>query len=129
MGDGVPEGYVFKGKPQEDIELYLSAIPRNYEEALEEAVRRENSNVSCIVGDSFLWFAGQMAEKLEVPWVSFWTSGACSLSAHFYTDRIRRTIGTVPDGMYFILFFVFCSLVLSLSQFDIYMSSDTSQIF
>eukprot|EP00268_Persea_americana_P025395 TRINITY_DN24757_c1_g1_i1.p1 TRINITY_DN24757_c1_g1~~TRINITY_DN24757_c1_g1_i1.p1 ORF type:complete len:463 (+),score=51.85 TRINITY_DN24757_c1_g1_i1:41-1429(+) len=97
VGDGVPEGYVFKGKPQEDIELYLSAAPGNYEEAMEEAVRRENSNVSCIVGDSFLWFAVQMAEKLEVPWVSFWTSGACSLSAHFYTDLIRRTISTVPE--------------------------------
>ncbi|XXG83737.1 hypothetical protein AAC387_Pa10g1427 [Persea americana] len=66
VGDGVPEGYIFKGKPLEDIELYLSAIPRNYEEALEEAVRRENSNVSCIVGDSFLRVTGQMAEKLEV---------------------------------------------------------------
>ncbi|GKA72926.1 kaempferol 3-O-beta-D-galactosyltransferase [Tanacetum coccineum] len=31
-----------------------------------------------------------MADEMNIPWVAFWTAGASSLSAHFYTDLIRE---------------------------------------
>ncbi|XP_077216680.1 anthocyanidin 3-O-glucosyltransferase 7-like [Tasmannia lanceolata] len=95
ISDGVPEGYVFQGRPQESIELFLNAVPGNFREGMERVTKEKE--ITCILSDSFLWFAGVTAEEKGVPWVSLWTAGACSLSAHFYTEHIRRTIGTAPD--------------------------------
>ncbi|XP_058113795.1 anthocyanidin 3-O-glucosyltransferase 7-like [Magnolia sinica] len=96
VSDGVPEGYVPLGKPQEDIELFLKATPGNFKEALETVVK-EMGEVTCVLTDSFLWFSGDMAEESGVPWVTFWTSGACSIAAHFYTELFRRKLGTGTD--------------------------------
>ncbi|KAA3457313.1 anthocyanidin 3-O-glucosyltransferase 2-like [Gossypium australe] len=93
VDDGVPEGYVFVGKPQEDIELFMKAAPQNLRKAMELAVEESGRKVSCLVADAFFWFAKEMAVENGVPWVSFWTAGACSLSSHVYTDLIREKFG------------------------------------
>ncbi|KAL9225063.1 hypothetical protein vseg_001030 [Gypsophila vaccaria] len=91
--DGVPQGYVFKGKPQEDIELFMVAAPDTLREALAEAEVETGRKVSCILGDAFLWFLEEMAQQKQVPWVTTYMSEEHSLLAHMYTDLIRETIG------------------------------------
>lgn len=91
--DGVPEGYVFVGKPQEDIELFMKAAPESFLRSVKAAVAEMGREVSCLVTDAFFWFAAEMAEEMGVPWVPFWTAGPNSLSTHVYTDLIRETIG------------------------------------
>ncbi|KAA8535496.1 hypothetical protein F0562_030499 [Nyssa sinensis] len=91
--DGVPEGYVFSGKPQEDINLFLKVAPENFKRGMEAAEADTGRRISCLMADAFLWFSGDLAEEMHVPWVPLWTSGACSLSVHVYTDLIRKTIG------------------------------------
>ncbi|GMH18464.1 hypothetical protein Nepgr_020305 [Nepenthes gracilis] len=91
--DGVPEGYVFKGKPQEDIELFMTSAPEAFRKAVAVTEAETGRRVSCMVSDGFLWFVGQMAEEAAVPWVVFWTSGEHSLYIHINTDLIRERIG------------------------------------
>lgn len=91
--DGVPEGYVFSGKPQEQIELFMKSAPNSFRKAMEVAVSETGRKVSCLVSDAFFWFAGEMAEEKGVAWLPFWTAGPASLSAHVYTDLIRETFG------------------------------------
>ncbi|GKA47626.1 kaempferol 3-O-beta-D-galactosyltransferase-like protein [Tanacetum coccineum] len=67
------------GKPQEEINLFLRVA--------EEDI---GLKVSCLVVDAFLWFSGDMADEMNIPWVALWPAGAASLSAHFYTDLIRE---------------------------------------
>lgn len=98
VGDGVPEGYVWAGKPQEDIELFLRAAPANFRKGMEEAVAETGRRVSCLVTDAFFWFGADMAAEMELPWVAFWTAGPASLCAHLYTDHIRQTLG-VDQGI------------------------------
>ncbi|KAG6752311.1 hypothetical protein POTOM_044534 [Populus tomentosa] len=91
--DGVPEGYVFSGKPQEHIELFMKSAPNSFKKAMEVAVSETGRKVSCLVSDAFFWLAGEMAEEIGVVWLPFWTAGPTSLSAHVYTDLIRDTFG------------------------------------
>ncbi|KAJ0013799.1 hypothetical protein Pint_21758 [Pistacia integerrima] len=93
VADGVPEGYVFTGKHQEVIELFMKAGPVNLRKAVDTAVAKTGRKVSCLVSDAFLWFSADVAEELDVPWVACWASGLSSLSAHVYTDLIRERIG------------------------------------
>nr|AJW28718.1 UDP-glucosyltransferase [Fragaria vesca subsp. vesca] len=94
VADGVPEGYVFVGKPQEDIELFMKAAPDNFRRCLEASVAESGREVSCLVTDAFFWFGAHMADDMGgVPWVPFWTAGPASLSAHVHTDLIRNTTG------------------------------------
>ncbi|KAF7134695.1 hypothetical protein RHSIM_Rhsim08G0083700 [Rhododendron simsii] len=93
--DGVPEGYVFSGKPQEHINLYLAAVEEgeiSLKEVLKAAEAEVGRKIGCVISDSFLWFAGDLAEEMGVPWVLS-CAGARALSAHFYTDLIRETVG------------------------------------
>lgn len=92
VADGVPEGYVFVGKHQEDIELFMKAAPDNFRRCLEASVAESGREVSCLVTDAFFWFGVHIAEEIGgVPWVPFWTAGPASLSAHVHTDLIRDT--------------------------------------
>ncbi|GAB4826411.1 hypothetical protein Ancab_009276 [Ancistrocladus abbreviatus] len=93
VSDGVPEGYVFEGKPQEDIELFMTAALESLTMAVAVAEEETGRKISCIVSDAFLWFVVEMAEERAVPWVACWTSEEHSLSAHVYTDLIRQRIG------------------------------------
>lgn len=94
VADGLPEGHVSGGSVEDEIGLFLRAAHGNFREAVEGA----GEEVSCVLSDAFLWFAGHIAEEFRVPWVSLWPSGACSLSAHVNTDLIRRRVGTRPAG-------------------------------
>ncbi|KAM2731017.1 hypothetical protein EV1_002198 [Malus domestica] len=94
VADGVPEGYVFVGKPQEDIELFMNAAPENIRRSLDAYVADIGKQISCLITDAFLWFGVHLADELGAPWVTFWISGLKSLSVHVHTDLIRDTIGT-----------------------------------
>lgn len=102
MWDGVPEGYAFTGKPQERIELFMTAALESLRFNIETAVAETGRKVSCLLTDAFFWFGGEIAQDMGVPsWIQFWTAGPCSLSAHFYTDLIRQQIATEPKGIAF----------------------------
>ncbi|VVB14872.1 unnamed protein product [Arabis nemorensis] len=92
VADGVPDGYVFTGRPQEAIELFLQAAPETFRREIAAAETVVGKKVTCMLTDAFFWFAAEMAEEMKASWVAFWTAGANSLSAHFYTDLIRETI-------------------------------------
>ncbi|KAM1232472.1 hypothetical protein ACFX13_043018 [Malus domestica] len=94
VADGVPEGYVFVGKPQEDIELFMKAAPENLRRSLDASVADTGKHISCLITDAFLWFGVHLADDLGALWVPFWLSGLNSLSVHVHTDLIRDTIGT-----------------------------------
>ncbi|GFZ06465.1 UDP-glucosyl transferase 78D2 [Actinidia rufa] len=91
--DGVPEGYVFSGKPQEDINLFLEAAAKGFKLAMQAVEVETGRRIGCIIADAFLWFSSDMAEERGIPWVPIWMSGACSLSVHLYTDLIREIVG------------------------------------
>nr|ACI15395.1 UDP-glucose: flavonoid 3-O-glucosyltransferase [Vitis amurensis] len=93
VSDGVPEGYVFAGRPQEDIELFMRAAPEGFRQGMVMAVAETGRPVSCLVADAFIWFAADMAAEMGVAWLPFWTAGPNSLSTHVYTDEIREKIG------------------------------------
>ena len=91
--DGVPQGYVSKGNPEEEIELFMAAAPTALKAAVAEAEAETGRRVSCMVGDAFLWFVGEMAQEKGVPWVATWPGPQYDLSVHLHTDLIRETIG------------------------------------
>ncbi|KAI8018445.1 hypothetical protein LOK49_LG04G00423 [Camellia lanceoleosa] len=93
VSDGVPDRYVFAGKHQEDINLFLKVAEENFKRAMVVAEEETGRRISCLVTDAFLWFSGDMAEEMRVPWVPLWTSAACSLSTHCHTDLIKETVG------------------------------------
>nr|QTU90759.1 flavonoid 3-O-galactosyltransferase [Epimedium koreanum] len=98
ISDGLPENYVFTGNPLEPIGLFLKSAADIFRKGVEVAVSETNKKITCVVSDGFLWFAGQIAQELGVPWVPIWASGLSSLSMHFYTDLIREKFGVPPTG-------------------------------
>nr|BAP47702.1 UDP-glucose:flavonoid 3-O-glucosyltransferase [Gynura bicolor] len=88
--DGIPDDYVFVGKPQEDINIFLGVAEEELRRGVKLAEEDIGMKVSCLVVDAFFWFSADMADEMNISWVSFWTAGACSVSAHFYTDLIRE---------------------------------------
>ncbi|WOH06909.1 hypothetical protein DCAR_0626338 [Daucus carota subsp. sativus] len=91
--DGVAENYVFVGKPMEDINLFLAIAADELRRGVEEVTLNSDRKITCILADAFLWFSCDLAQEIGVPWVPFWTAGACSLSIQIYTDLIRQTLG------------------------------------
>ncbi|KAL5699847.1 hypothetical protein ACHQM5_030688 [Ranunculus cassubicifolius] len=92
VDDGVPEGYMFTGKRQEDIELFVAATPGNFKAKMDEVVSQTKLSITCLVTDAFLSFAEDMANEMNVQWVPLWTAGASAVLAHLYTDLLRNTI-------------------------------------
>ncbi|KAK9072203.1 hypothetical protein SSX86_008635 [Deinandra increscens subsp. villosa] len=90
VSDGVPKDHVFEGKPQEDMNFYLAVAEEESRKGVRVAEKDIGMKVSCLVVHAFFWFAADMAEEMKIPWVAYWSAGACSLSAHFYTDLIRQ---------------------------------------
>lgn len=91
--DGCREGQVAVD-PEEGVRMFMGATPRNFKEGMKEAVEGWGGvRITCIISNSFLWFAADMAAEMGVPWVALWTGGPCGLSAHMYTDLLRRQIG------------------------------------
>ncbi|KAJ9548403.1 LOW QUALITY PROTEIN: hypothetical protein OSB04_020946 [Centaurea solstitialis] len=98
VSDGVPQGYVFLGNPEEGVNLFLAVAEEELRKGVKVAEADIGLKVGCLVVDAFFWFSGDMAEEMNIPWVAFWTAGACSLSAHFYTDLIRSRSSQVLKG-------------------------------
>ncbi|CAL5376567.1 unnamed protein product [Camellia sinensis] len=97
--DGVAEGDEFGGNVHVAAGLFMKATPENFKRGMEAAAAGSGVKISCLLTDAFLWFAGDLAAEMEVPWVPYWTAGSCSLSIHFYTDLIRTTLGNVNTGI------------------------------
>ncbi|KAF7131875.1 hypothetical protein RHSIM_Rhsim09G0150600 [Rhododendron simsii] len=93
--DGVPKGHVFSGNPEEPVRLYLAAMEEgeSLKEVLKAAEAETGRRIGCVMSDAFMWSAGGLAEEMGVPWVPLMTTDARCLSAHFYTDLIRETVG------------------------------------
>ncbi|XP_031485219.1 anthocyanidin 3-O-glucosyltransferase 7-like isoform X2 [Nymphaea colorata] len=90
--DGLPEDFAFSPeRPQEDIEHFLRSAPDD----LRRALAGMQPPVSCVLADSFLHFAQDLADEAGVPLISFWASAASSLITHIYTDRLREKFGVV----------------------------------
>ncbi|CAN8300240.1 unnamed protein product [Cochlearia groenlandica] len=108
VADGVPDGYVFSGRPQEAIELFLSAAAENFVREIAAAEMEVGMKVKCMLTDAFYWFAADMAAEMNATWLAFWTAGPNSLTAHLYTDLIRESIGVkeVNDCMEETLVFI-----------------------
>ncbi|XP_043694475.1 anthocyanidin 3-O-glucosyltransferase 7-like [Telopea speciosissima] len=98
IDNGISENYVFKGKLLEEIELFMKAAPTNFRKGMEVAEEKEKKKITCVLSDPFLWFAGELAEEMGVPWVAAFSGGPFSLTTHLYTDLIRSTIGVAPNG-------------------------------
>ncbi|KAJ4709369.1 Glycosyltransferase [Melia azedarach] len=99
VDSGLPEGFQFRGNPEEPVEYFLKATPGNFERALKTAVAEMGTEVSCLLTDAFLWFSAEIAESMRVPWIPYWTSGARSLLLHVDTDNIRQIMGVnVPEN-------------------------------
>ncbi|PRQ36568.1 putative flavonol 3-O-glucosyltransferase [Rosa chinensis] len=91
--DGLPEGYVPpSGPPLEQIGLFLDKAPQSFERVLKEVEAETGHKFGCLISDAFLWFSGDIAQKMNVPWVTTW-SGPRSLLVHLETDMIREKVG------------------------------------
>ncbi|XP_042511007.1 anthocyanidin 3-O-glucosyltransferase 7-like isoform X1 [Macadamia integrifolia] len=99
VDDGIPENYVFTGKRQEDIELFMKVTPWNFKKSLEVAVMERGKKITCLLSDAFLWFSADVAEELGVPWIAAYFGGACGLTTHVNSDLIRSTIGVGPSAI------------------------------
>ncbi|XP_021281850.1 anthocyanidin 3-O-glucosyltransferase 2-like, partial [Herrania umbratica] len=71
----------------------MQVAPENLRKGMEVAGAETGSKVSCLVTDAFFWFAKEMAEENGLPWLPFWTAGACALSSPVYTDLVREKLG------------------------------------
>ncbi|XP_050367246.1 anthocyanidin 3-O-glucosyltransferase 7-like [Argentina anserina] len=95
VSDGMPEGFVPSGHPEQLIGFFLKAALANFRITMKEAEASSGLKIGCLVTDAFFWFAGDMAEEMKLPWVPLWTAGSRSLLVHTATDLIRqRVLGT-----------------------------------
>ncbi|XP_035831991.1 kaempferol 3-O-beta-D-galactosyltransferase [Helianthus annuus] len=95
VSDGLPNNDVFVGSPLDAINLYLPGAEEELRRAVRVAEKDTGRNITCLVVHAFIWFAADMAEEMNIPWVAYWSAGTCFLAAHFYTDLIRQKTG--PD--------------------------------
>ncbi|XP_065869509.1 anthocyanidin 3-O-glucosyltransferase 7-like [Euphorbia lathyris] len=96
--DGVPMGYRFTGAPHEQVNLFLNAAPEILTSRIETVVAETGMKISCIISDAFLTFSGEIADKFDASWIALWVAFPTSLSAHFYTEIIRKKCATEKIG-------------------------------
>ncbi|KAL6958019.1 Hexosyltransferase [Sarracenia purpurea var. burkii] len=84
---------VSSGISQEEVEWFLEVAEERFKAAMRAAEMETGKRISCILSDPFMWFSGDVAAEMGVPWVATWTMAASSLSLHFYADLIRKTVG------------------------------------
>ncbi|CAH8271348.1 unnamed protein product [Arabidopsis lyrata] len=100
VADGVPEGSILTGNPQEAVELFLEAAPEIFRREIKAADTEVGRKVKCILTDAFLWFAAETAAaEMKASWVAYYGGGANSLTAHLYTDVIRENVGVKDERM------------------------------
>nr|QTU90760.1 flavonoid 3-O-glucosyltransferase [Epimedium koreanum] len=93
--DDEPGNHVYTGS-HEDYDLFMRSIPTIYNNGIQKSVLETGKSITCFLTDLFLFHAADLAEELKVPWIPFWTAGACSLSTHLHTDLIIKTITNHP---------------------------------
>lgn len=91
-----------RGVPAEPAELFLKAAAGNFKRAIAAAAETAAVEVRGVVSDAFLWFAGEMAAEMEMPWVPVWVPGLRSLVVHLHTDLFRQKLA--DSGMFLINF-------------------------
>ncbi|KAD3068063.1 hypothetical protein E3N88_35943 [Mikania micrantha] len=101
ISDGLPEGYGYDRKVvgEAQIGLFLGVAEEEFKRGVQAAEKDVGVRVSCLVVDVFLWFSGDLAGEMKIPWVAFWTAGSSSLSAHFHTDLIRQKYDKLKDSV------------------------------
>ncbi|XP_010526335.1 PREDICTED: anthocyanidin 3-O-glucosyltransferase 7-like [Tarenaya hassleriana] len=92
--DGVPEGHVFSGDPDEAVGMFL----RSAVESFRAAIAAVGVEFRCLLTDAFLWFAAELAEEMHVPWVPFWTAGPRAMLVHVDVVNIRNQMGFNGPG-------------------------------
>ncbi|KAK4740512.1 hypothetical protein SAY87_032359 [Trapa incisa] len=90
VADGIPGDYAFTGNPHEPANLFIMSAPENYRVAIESAVKETGKRVTGILADSFLPFAADMAEELQVPLVFLWVAMPHNLYVYLFLDEVCR---------------------------------------
>ncbi|KAL3744932.1 hypothetical protein ACJRO7_014097 [Eucalyptus globulus] len=91
VSDGLPDDHQGSMKdPGELVGWFLKAAPESFGAAVDAAKQDAGTNVSCLLTDAFLIFACEMAEKMQVPWVTLWVPAPYALAAHVYIDVISE---------------------------------------
>lgn len=103
ISDGLPAGFVSTGEVEKLVEYFLKAAPESFKNGVEAAEADAGEKVSGLLTDAFLWFSGEMAAAMGVPWVAFWTAGSVSISVHLYNDLIRSMYK--KNGMHIYIYF------------------------
>ncbi|KAA8535493.1 hypothetical protein F0562_030496 [Nyssa sinensis] len=92
--DGVPEGYVFSGKPQENINLFLKVAPENFKRGIEG-------------GGGGYWEADQLLDGARISVVFRKTIGTRDIAGRqneilkFIPGFSTLRLGDLPDGVLF----------------------------
>ncbi|XVE71783.1 hypothetical protein DITRI_Ditri10aG0179400 [Diplodiscus trichospermus] len=90
--NGLPEGYSFKGNPHEPVIYFIKALPGNFRDGIDAVVGETGKPIDCLLTDAFYWFGADIADELNVPWVSLWTAGPRPIVVHADTDVIRQQV-------------------------------------
>ncbi|XP_010050502.2 flavonoid 3-O-glucosyltransferase-like [Eucalyptus grandis] len=78
--------------------VVLKAAKESFGAIVDAAEQDVRKNVSCLLIDAFLIFAGEMAKKMQVPWVTLWVPAPYLLAAHVYIDVISELLCESSGG-------------------------------
>ncbi|KAF7849567.1 hypothetical protein BT93_L0625 [Corymbia citriodora subsp. variegata] len=91
VGDSSPDDHHGQMKhPGELVSSFLKAAPDSFGAAVDAAEQDAGTKVSCLLTDAILIFGCEMAEKMQVPWVTLWVPTPSALAAHVYIDVINE---------------------------------------
>ncbi|KAM7252695.1 hypothetical protein ACFE04_008204 [Oxalis oulophora] len=113
VDDGLPDDFVFKGNPQEPVEYFLKSALVIFKQAMEDVEMQTRHKITCLITDSFFWFAADIAEEMNVPWIALWTSGPYAIFLHIETEEIREQMGIDGPGERSLDFFPGFSKILA----------------
>ncbi|XP_030520965.1 anthocyanidin 3-O-glucosyltransferase 7-like [Rhodamnia argentea] len=98
VGDGLPAGYDKVTGDRVEADLFIRAAPVNFLAGVDIAVRDAGSKVSLLLSDGLVSLvACELAEKLHVPWVAFWTGAPYALSMLIHADLIVQLRQNATD--------------------------------
>ncbi|KAK3430864.1 hypothetical protein EUGRSUZ_E02976 [Eucalyptus grandis] len=92
IDNGLPVGHhgVTKEELVEQMNVFRMKAQKNYQAAIDAAERDARKKVSCLFSDALLLLAGEIAEEMHVPWVTFWVPSPCFLSAYVHAEVLRQ---------------------------------------
>ncbi|KAF8024570.1 hypothetical protein BT93_F1673 [Corymbia citriodora subsp. variegata] len=74
----------------EQMNMFQKQSPKSFLAAIDAAERDARKKVSCLLTDALLLHAGEIAEQMHVPWVTFWVPSPCFLSAYIHAEVLRQ---------------------------------------